>query len=418
MNFTKAISANILATVLAVATLVMLVIAGTLSLFDAAGGASFRLIRYIGYTDNVESAFILYSIDSTLFDTDLRHRQIRLFDSAPDSETTISATAWGLYEIVHVTAADTSVQSIRMMGKLSESTNSAAMYLADNRKALSLTGGSNITGRLFISTDGIAYSQLGSEFYSGSNVDPNDVFASESDLPDVDPYIESNIANITHKTDIELLNHNSNRPITLKNSFKSPTILLDVGHGVVGQGFNLSGNIILSADTLKVTDKAELSDIIVYGRKVRICNGFSGSVQIVASDTIIVEGDARLTYPSGLFMCRGGASRYVEVGAGASVEGYVVVDGVLPDSLQTLARRPLYRQSEGSVVRGLVWIDGSAEVHGLVSGSLYSGTVDLYLQTGYHESTIYNASIIRQEVMAYPIWMLSAYQRKEIKWMY
>ncbi len=61
---------------------------------------------------------------------------------------------------------------------------------------------------------------------------------------------------------------------------------------------HLSGNIVLAANTVIFTSKASANHIIATGRSIFFSQGFEGSLQAIATDTIIAGKNTRFEYPN------------------------------------------------------------------------------------------------------------------------
>jgi hypothetical protein len=154
-----------------------------------------------------------------------------------------------------------------------------------------------------------------------------------------------------------------------------------------------------------------LTDTVIVARKVRIGSGFAGSLQVFAPDSIVVEERVTLEYPSGLY-----SETHVSVGDGSEVNGYVIV--APPDSSgEPDIMQAAYKQSRLARVRGLVYIDGIAQIQGIVSGVAMLSKAVYYSPRGYYENMLYDFTILENREMAWPLWLAGAGpQRKEIKW--
>ncbi len=199
----------------------------------------------------------------------------------------------------------------------------------------------------------------------------------------------------------------------MQNSFHEPTVYLSAENL---SGATLHGNIVVrSAGQVRVDSTSRLEDILIVAPDVRIGEGFGGSLQIVASDSVIVGRNVRLKYPSGIVIPEGSANSYIEVGEGSEVNGYTILRTAA--EIPSDQRTPHYLQAETSRVRGLVWIDGVAQVQGGVTGSLYLRQANYYAPEGYYASLLYNARVYGATAMAFPVWMESDDRKKSVKWL-
>ena len=110
-----------------------------------------------------------------------------------------------------------------------------------------------------------------------------------------------------------------------------------------------------------------------------------------------------LEYPSGVY-----AGMYAEIDDRASVNGYAIVR-------DTVVRKKVsanYRQSRTARLRGLLWIDGVAQVQGIVSGRVILRQAAYFSPQGYYKDLLYDFTLLENPVTAQPLW-LPAVRRKE-----
>ena len=110
-----------------------------------------------------------------------------------------------------------------------------------------------------------------------------------------------------------------------------------------------------------------------------------------------------LEYPSGIY-----AGMYAEIGDRTSVNGYAIVR-------DTVVRKKVsanYRQSRTARLRGLLWVDGVAQVQGVVSGCAVLQQAVYFSPQGYYKDMLYDVTLLENPVTAQPLW-LPAVRRKE-----
>ena len=57
-----------------------------------------------------------------------------------------------------------------------------------------------------------------------------------------------------------------------------------------------------SSDSITIQSENLFKDVLIVAPKVRIKSAFRGSVQILATDTVIIEEGCKLEYPSSVIM--------------------------------------------------------------------------------------------------------------------
>lgn len=410
MNDPERLPASVLATVLVVSALMLLSVLGVLALWDA----DFLFFARAGYLSrqraNLESAFVLYGVDSTWISRLDGERTLLLYDNLPDSRVRIAARPWGLYEAVRIEASDPRIASVRLFGSAGALPESCTFWYATEAASLTLTGRTALHGRLRLPRHGVQYGQIRSVFFSGERIGGTQAGYAGKELPALRPRARQPVDSL-----FSLLDRPDNRepvPDSLSVAFGDPAPrLLDASNMV--QGTRIEGMAVLLGDEVVIDSDCRLQNILVVGRTIRVGDGFRGSAQLFASDTILVGKDVTLGYPSGVFVARDNPGRYAEIGPGSRVEGYAIVDGDGPADV----KRANYRQDRTAVVRGLLWVDGAAQVQGIVSGCLVANRLAYYSSEGYYEDMLYDLTLLENPAAAYPLWATTRYRRKEAGWL-
>lgn len=410
MNDPERIPASVLATVLVVSALMLLSVLGVLALWDA----DFLFFARAGYLSRqrayLESAFVLYAADSTLAGGNDTGGSVQLFDSLPDSRVRITAWPWGLYEAVLVEASDPRIASVRLFGSAGALPEACTFWYATEAASLTLTGRTALHGRLRLPRHGVQYGQIRSVFFNGERIEGQRAGYAGKELP----ALRSGVRQAT-----DSLLHLLESPITRE----TPPDSLEVGFGTVlprllnaadlTQGTHLAGMIVLVGDEVVIDSTCRLQNILVVGRTILVGDGFRGSAQLFATDTVLIGRQVSLGYPSGVFVARSNPKRYAEIGPKSRVEGYVIVDG----DGRPEVRRTNYRQERTAVVRGLLWADGAAQVQGIVSGRMAANQLAYYSTEGYYEDMLYDMTLLENPAAAYPLWATTRYRRKEAAWL-
>lgn len=402
------IKASVLATVLVVGTLMLLALTALLSLTD--------IESYLYYGDRyrkqkqayLDAAFLLYERDSTLVGGLDETGGMQLFDDEPASQVALSRSFWGLYELVRVSSDEGRFRSARLLGYARESKQGAALYVCDNNRSFTLSGKTDIRGDVCVPRNGLLYGQVQSDFFNGKRIDSTRIRYSDKTFPVPNPLMSDALEYWKGLLDsIEVA------PVGNEYTadFFDPIRVFRGGLS----GVTLRGNLLVAGTEIVVDSTTRLEDVLIIAQSVRIRSGFSGTLQILAADTVVVEPRVRMRYPSGIVIDQAGADGYIDIGEGSEVSGYVVCRSASawPESKRT----PNYRQMPGSRVRGLVYVDGISQVQGTVTGSLYVNGCNYYTPQGYYMNLLYDARIYGNDLMAYPLCMENNYLRKTLKWL-
>ncbi|MEQ3031674.1 hypothetical protein, partial [Alistipes indistinctus] len=181
--------AGVLATVLVVSALMLLSVLGVLALWES----DFLFFSRAGYLSrqraNVESAFVLYSADSTLTGRLDEEGGLRLYDGLPDSRVRIAVRPWGLYEAVRIEAADSRIAPTRLFGSAAPFVclpgEESGLWYATDAASLSLAGRTSLHGCLRLPRHGVQYGQIRSVFFRGERIEGARTAYAGKELPPV-----------------------------------------------------------------------------------------------------------------------------------------------------------------------------------------------------------------------------------------
>lgn len=346
--------------VLVVAVLILLLILFAYSV------VTLNVYRYSLYhekkqqREDLKSASLLYCADSTMCAVD-DSLEVELF-SGHDA-VIVSVKHLGLYEMVTLSNGYPDRYRI-LVGRRSDCDMEAAFWLCDRNRALSLAGDARIDGYVYMPLNGINYTEVEGRYYTGERLPESRLGISSAELPAVMP-----------------------------------------------SQFELAEKLCRqSGDEVELQDGVH--DVVVCGRTVRIKSGFRGSIQVFASDSVLIEERVSLEYPSGIYVDSGDKRPCVVLEKDAEVNGYVIVTSTNSDSQ---LRYPSYVQKKGSKLYGLLYVDGSCNLDGDIKGAAYVKDCYHYSDGNIYAGTLYNTKVIRSDSLAFPIFLNGSYERKMIK---
>ncbi len=407
MKFRTYIKGSILPTVLVMGTVMFMGVLICIDLYDIKWRLSAGNYADLQRNAWVESALLLYQLDSTFMQRLDKNNSILLFDDQPQSAVTIHKSNWGLYELVTAETHDKKLKKRCLMGYRADTGISPALYVSDNGQAFTLAGNSNLKGLAYLPENDLLYSQVESDFYSGEYLENSFIKQSSEDLPEHIEYAQAmqNLKGIHPQ--VTPLNK-----VSLKNSFAENTLYLQSN---TVPGGTIKGNIVIHSDQkIEIHNDTYIEDAILVAPKVIIHDGFRGNLQVISSDTVLLGEEVVLNYPSGIFIPEAGQDSYIEIGPKSRVNGYVIFCRQEEDKEEKLS--PHYYQNDSTRVRGLVWIEGISQIHGGITGSLYGQDINYYTSEGYYRNILYNAKVYSSDAMAYPFWLKSNHGKKIVKW--
>ena len=355
----------------------MLTVTGIFSIINENGLVMKQINDNKAKYNNIESAFLLYCKDS-LFKRNLNlDGSFVLYDSVNSSRMIFSMEQWGLYEQVAIECTDGYPRSTRLIGNKFPFKEDGSLYYACSNNGLSLTGKSVLDGKLFVPPQGISPRQLKSDFYKGRKPD---------------------------KRKIEIIN---------SSVMPAPTMEIRAYTDSLFET-EMCDSMMIVGDRFYIDSLTQIKDhSIIIANSVTVVKGTDLCAQIFAADTIILENDVLMRYPSGLFINRKSTARYMEIGSGCTVNGYTIVDG----SGNCNVEYPNYCLKDGAVVRGLVYVNGVSKMAGIVNGAIILNNSTLFLENEYYNHTLHNFVLLENKDLAYPAWLETDYGKKEAAWL-
>ena len=387
---------SVLPTVIVVSVVMLTAMLGLVALWEQETLLFVRSQRLRQARADAESAYTFWQLhpdDKSLMDPE----GCRLYDSLPRSRVFVGTQPWGLYEAVRVRTADSLIAVCRLYGAEPDAANT--LFYAGNRSAVTLAGQTRLQGTLRLPQNGVVYGRVGSDFYRGPQLPHTAILHAEGGLPQPDPAILRRIAALFTRS--ELLPNTL--PDSLFHSFLCDSAaVFRLGSAEIGD-CTLWGRIVLYADELRIDSTCRMEHLLVVARKITVGSGACIAVQLFARDTVVVEARAVLEYPSGIY-----AGQYAEVGDRAEVNGYAIVR----DTVRRKKVTASYRQSRTAQLRGLLWVDGVAQVQGIVAGRAVLRQAVYFSPQGYYKDMFYGVTLLENPVTAQPLWLASA-RRKE-----
>ena len=372
---------------------------------------SFYYIRYHSVKQqkmHLSSVLSIFCNDSILSEQMNKEKKFQLYDEDSHSIVNIDSYSWGMYKCVILHNFDSTAHVVYFVGKAQDMGRSPAIWICDRDHPISLSGNAEISGKFFAPPKGLSYINLNFDSFRGQIIPSMNIYVSNKDLPAIDStHIQSmrSLKNLHASISDQIPEHYHsflNDPIyaSLKNTNKN---------------LYAKGRLVVYGDKVRITSSSKISDIILVARYVTIESGFSGSLQIMATDTVLIEKGAYLHYPSGVYIHGDKNKAYLHVGTDSKMEGYAIIEGNV-EGMNGFVANIHYRQEKESQLTGLLFVDGIAHVEGTVMGAAYLKECYYLSGENMYSGLIYNAKIVRNDNIAFPFFFEdSGFNRKKVK---
>ena len=397
----RRIRGGVLPTVVVVSVVILIGMLGLLTLWEQENLLFARSGRLRQARADAESAYTLYRLHAWEL---VRGDSLAyvLYDSLPKSRIHLTVYPWGLYDAVRVVTDDSVVSVCRIYG--AEPEEGQTLYYPGRRAPLSVAGNTLLRGNLFLPENGVMYARVGSDYYCGPDILPSRIRRAATVLPRPDSSAVCRVETLfarAGETGAVL------PPDSLRCSFlHDTTAVLRVGDAEL-HGYTLRGNILLLADELRIDSLCRLENVLICARKITVGRGARIAAQLFARETVVVEPGVVMEYPSGLY-----AGEYAELGEGATLDGYVIVR----DTARRTWVTANYRQSRTARLRGMLYVDGVAQVQGVLCGRALLRRAVYFSPEGYYEDMVYDLTLLENPLTGHPRWLAAdkRERRKEV----
>jgi hypothetical protein len=305
---------------------------------------------------------------------------------------------WGVYEVISSDAVShgSHYRKSAFVGQQVAALDSFSIYLADYNNALSLAGNTRLEGNIALPEAGVKRAYIEGSYYSGDALLYGKEFRSTSKLPLSYPALALSAGRYLKGKYAEgdtVMNFSDLDKDSLYRSFSEATLVIEAKDTIILGRISLSGNIILRSETgVIVKATAQLKDIIIYAPDIIVEKGFTGSLQMIASNLLVTGENVRLLYPSALL--------HLDTGTDPERPCQVILgrNTMLQGSVMALAVRESYVRSvitidSAATVQGFVFCETRLEVKGTISGKVYTNCFVLRTPSSYYVNHLMNARL-------------------------
>lgn len=322
--------------------------------------------RYQHLSQNLESGTALAlsagfeQTDSTLL--------LDLYAEGTDS-LMIKKSTWGIFDyavLASFTLNDTLKRSFLIAKDAKE--DLTAIYLSDEDRPLSVSGHTKINGEALLPKAGIKQAYVEGKPFSGKKLVNGVIKKSGRALPALDKKKLEEIAYWLEDTG----SHTIALADSLSNSFFLPMAVLRLNPTNAVISTTVKGNIVILCDTvITITRDAKMEDVIIYAPGIIVEQGFKGSCQLFAKDSIVAAKDVVFLYPSCLGVLKPADSKVqakIDLASGSSFSGILFTYEARRSDLQTIISIGKNSSIAGEVyATGLLKMEKPLTIEGKVS---------------------------------------------------
>lgn len=328
---------------------------------------------------------------------------------------------WGMFEVAYVAAFTGAERQERtfFIGEAIPPGERITLFLEDRNRPLSLCGNTVIEGTCYLPKAGVKRAYIEGKTFEGEQLVDGEVKTTAADLPGlVDIKAVKDFFDLVETAQGEAAPSPVETPVQ-RVSFREEPVFLNIPEGMQ-QGVKWCGQLAaFTPGRIIIDSTCRLEDAIVVASAIRIGEGFKGSGQFFATDSIIIEKGVHLLYPSALLLKKSepaGEARLI-LENGSKVEGLValVLSNAMPNN------RSLLSIGAGATVEGLVYTNAATDHKGVVHGMLYAQRFLLSTPSSVYENHLLDATISSVQLhhrFAFPGATQLNGQRTLMKWVY
>jgi len=325
------------------------------------------------------------------------------------SKTVLRKSHWGIYDVVTSTSTvrDKSFQKVGLVGGKTPLNPNLALYLQDNQQALQVVGNTKITGDAYVGEYGIRPGMISGLSYTNNQLVYGKSFNSGF-LPKLEftkeKYLKKLISRGVDEMG-EVIPFDLNLTSSIRNSFNEPPQFFYSTQAISLFSKALYGNIIIQSDEqIYVNESSDLENVILIAPKITIGANFTGSLQAVASQELIVEEKVHLNYPSALLLIPSSEIDIqklprLQVNSNSKVKGSIAY---LKSNSPALDQNTFSHLSieESASIYGQVYSAYNLELMGNVFGHVIANQFITPLKGSIYINHLYNAQITADPVSA------------------
>ncbi|MEX0274330.1 MAG: hypothetical protein AB3N16_08135 [Flavobacteriaceae bacterium] len=335
----------------------------------------------------------------------------------------VTQTNWGVLPMrtVRATRGKLSFDKRALIGAAQP--NRAALYLQDQQRPMVIVGRAQIVGDAFLPERGIKPGNIRGYSYNRSKLIYGQQKQSKTELLQFANAWQNQMQQLTNpsfspKGEALTLE----KGLVLKNSFKQPLQVVR-GGSIRLEQIDLTGHIMVwASQKITVESTCQLQDVVLIAPHIEIKKGFRGTVQALASESIIVGKSAQLQYPSVVLVHRfknenDNQKAHITLAADTDVRGLLFFQQLAKEERSFKAHVSI---AEKAQLMGELYCSGNLELKGSVFGNVTTrGFVALENGSSY-QNHLFNGQINSSLLpMAYGgLWYEDTPLNQVMKWLY
>ena len=300
---------------------------------------------------------------------------------------------WGLYQYAWAESdwKQLKYQKLVLFGKKIAGDGATGLYLADHGHYLAVAGDTYLSGNCYLPKLGARKAYIDGKSFKYKEIVQGKIHNSSEKLPPLSDdwikYVENELLGTANDS---MADENYLYTKDLARSFREKPVRVYNKNEIVLSGITVSGNcIVQSAKKIFIRKDAEIENVICVAPIIEVEEDFNGTVQLFALDSILLQEDVTLQYPSAAVVSGfGRSSVFMGILSGCNISGSIVL---FTDSEE--GTDVTLTIDEDVEINGQVYCAGKVSHKGVIKGSLYCDKLFLQTRQGYYENHLLDAKI-------------------------
>lgn len=345
---------------------------------------------------------LLANTDSTLSEG----KSIDLYNDEQDS-LLIQKYPWGMYDVGIVKAykLQDTICSIFTIARTVDSAKWCALYLADEDRPLGVTGKTLIEGDAWLPAADVKSTYVDGKQYEGpKNIISGKTSRSKAILPELDKQKIQQIRDQFGRLNTPYNGTEINGIMTVPYDQNEKRINISKRLLTLTKG-NIGGHVVICSDSTVIIDSTmQLHNVLIFAKTIEVKNGFKGSCQLFATDSIAIGKRCRFDYPSAAGIVRPDLYKVqvpvqIRLGNGTVFNGSLFTYEKQPDVL-----KPVIELGDGAQVSGQIYTPGYvrlSEKGNKIYGSVFCNRFLYRTAFSTFENYLINATISSKKLSPY-----------------
>lgn len=376
-----------------------------------------KKVRFDKLSANLESATTIVLSGEFIANEEVL---LDLFDEETDS-VALSKNSWGVFELYAVKAFELKDTLKRSFFTAAAFPDQSAIYLADEDRPLSVSGTTQITGNGELPKSGLKQAYVDGKPFAGKELIKGRITDSKRELPVLDKVILDRVVKYL-KPDENPGRLAFNVKDSVVNSFFNKELVYQLSPLQGINNVKISGKVILVSDTtINISADAILEDVQVYAPAIIVADGFKGSCQLFARDSIVIGKNCDFAYPSfaGVFKALDGKIQSsVSLAEGSRFAGVLLSYEEKRSELQTIIALGKNCMVSGEVyATGYIKMERAVKVNGKVTAKRFIMQTPATLYENYLIDIVLNRKLLSKYYLSPFIFSREETDQNILKWL-